>query len=62
MGLGEAINTALGLQKSVRGIADIGRQHLSQAVQLIALCREISVILSNVDVWDDLQQYVSSQK
>lgn len=48
-GMGTLIDQALKLKfkNSAKGVADVGRKHFSQAVQMIAICRAVD--LSKLD-------------
>lgn len=41
MGIQGTINDTFSFKKSAKGVADVGRDYLSQAIEVIACCRKI---------------------
>lgn len=43
MGIKETIDSAFSFKKTAMGIADVGRDYLSQAIEVINYCRKIDI-------------------
>lgn len=55
MGITGTIEAAFNFKKSALGVADIGRENFSQAVELITFCRKITID-DRLDLWAKLKE------
>lgn len=65
MALGDTINEAFGLKSACAQIADVGRRHLFEAMELISIFREIADHITRLKLdigWEDdgIHEYCQS--